>query len=175
MSVVPKLFLIAYHLWVPYCQHVPPCSRKTQFTKCHSIKRLENHNCHKCNTKKMAVRKYSGHFQKRRREVASSRPHKSSGIYYITRQVKMIAVNIFFCEEKQKIGLFVYHLEGLRVPLLVYLPWFGNHWLMWPLDKEFGDHCFTLIRKEVAILTLPVMIPWKECLLQETRQFFGFH
>jgi len=44
-----------------------------------------------------------------------------------TRQVKIIAVNIFYCEEKQKIGLFVYHLEGLSVPLLVRVPQFGNH------------------------------------------------
>jgi len=36
-------------------------------------------------------------------------------------------VNIFFCEEKQKVGLFVYHLEGLRAPLLVRVPQFGNH------------------------------------------------
>jgi len=25
--VVPKRFLIAYHLWVPHCRHVPPYSR----------------------------------------------------------------------------------------------------------------------------------------------------
>jgi len=44
MAVVPKLFLIAYYLWVPYCQHVPPCSRKSQCAKYHSIKGLENQN-----------------------------------------------------------------------------------------------------------------------------------
>jgi len=27
-----------------------------------------------------------------------------------------MTVNIRFCKEKQKVGLFVYHLEGLRVP-----------------------------------------------------------
>ena len=32
-AVVPELFLITYHLWVPYCQHVPPCSRKSQCAK----------------------------------------------------------------------------------------------------------------------------------------------
>jgi len=53
--------------------------------------------------KKMAVRKYYSHFYN--------------------------PVNIFFCEEKQKVGLFVYHLEGLRVPLLVRVPQFGNHWI----------------------------------------------
>jgi len=26
--VVPKLFLIAYLLWVLFCQHVPPCSKE---------------------------------------------------------------------------------------------------------------------------------------------------
>ena len=35
-----------------------------------------------------------------------------------TRLVKIIAVNIFFCLEIQKAGLFVYHLESLRVPQL---------------------------------------------------------
>ena len=33
----------------------------------------------------------------------------------------------FFCEEKQKVSLLVYHLEGLRVPLAVRVPQFGNH------------------------------------------------
>ena len=41
IPVVPKLFLIAYHLWVPYYQHVPPCSRRSQCAKYHSIKGLE--------------------------------------------------------------------------------------------------------------------------------------
>jgi len=34
--------LIAYHLGVRYCQHAPPCSRKTRSTKYHSMKSLEN-------------------------------------------------------------------------------------------------------------------------------------
>jgi len=46
MTVVLKLFLSTYHLWDPYCHHVPPCSRKTQSTKYHSIKSLENQNGH---------------------------------------------------------------------------------------------------------------------------------
>jgi len=38
-------------------------------------------------------------------------------------------VNIyFFCEEKQKVDLFLYHLEGLCVPLLVGVPQFGDNW-----------------------------------------------
>jgi len=24
--VVSRLFLILYHLWIPYCQHIPSCS-----------------------------------------------------------------------------------------------------------------------------------------------------
>jgi len=28
-AVIPKLFLIAYRLWVPYYHHVSPCFRKT--------------------------------------------------------------------------------------------------------------------------------------------------
>ena len=60
---VPKLFPIAYHLWFSYYHHVPPCSRKTQSNKYHSIKSLENQNWHKCDMKKMAVRNYNGHFR----------------------------------------------------------------------------------------------------------------
>jgi len=41
-TVVTKLFLITYHLWDPYCHYVPPCYRKAQSTKYHSIKSLEN-------------------------------------------------------------------------------------------------------------------------------------
>ena len=52
ITVVPKLFLIAYHLWAPCCQHVPPCFRKSQCAKYNSIKSLENQNWHKCNMKK---------------------------------------------------------------------------------------------------------------------------
>jgi len=40
-----------------------------------------------------------------------------------TRQVKILS----FCEEKQNVGLFVYHLEDLRLPQLVRVPQFGNH------------------------------------------------
>jgi len=57
------LFLIAYHLWAPYCHHVPTFFRKTQSTKYHSIKSLENQNWHKCDMKIMAVRNYNGHFR----------------------------------------------------------------------------------------------------------------
>ena len=61
-AVVLKLFLIAYHLCVPYCHHVPPCSRKSQCAKYHSIKSLENQNWQKCNVNKMAVRNFNGRF-----------------------------------------------------------------------------------------------------------------
>jgi len=61
-AMVRKLFLIAYHLWVPYCQHLPPCSRKSQCAKNNSSKTLENQNWRKCDRKKMAVRKYYDHF-----------------------------------------------------------------------------------------------------------------
>jgi len=60
-AVVLKLFPIAHHLWVPCCQHVPPCSKKSQCAKCNSIKSLKNQIWHKCNMKEMAVRKYYGH------------------------------------------------------------------------------------------------------------------
>ena len=45
-AVVLKLFLIAYRLWPPNWHHVPPCSRKSQCAKYHSIKSLENQNWH---------------------------------------------------------------------------------------------------------------------------------
>ena len=61
-AVVLKLFLIVYHLCVSYCHHVPPCSRKSQCAKYHSIKSLENQNWHKCNVNKMAVRNFNGRF-----------------------------------------------------------------------------------------------------------------
>jgi len=57
-TAVPKLFLIAHHLWAPYCHHITPFFRKTQSTKYHSIKSLENQNWHKCDMKKTAVRNY---------------------------------------------------------------------------------------------------------------------
>jgi len=79
--------------------------------------------------KKMAVRKYYGHFWKPTREVSYT---KTQEFINRTRQVKIIAVNIIFCEEEQKVGLFVYHLEGLRVPLLVRVP-------------QFGKDCFRII------------------------------
>jgi len=62
ISVVLKLFLIAYHLCVPYCHHISPCSRKSQCAKYHSTKSLENQNWHKCNVNKLAVRNFNDHF-----------------------------------------------------------------------------------------------------------------
>jgi len=38
------------------------------------------------------------------------------------------------CEEKQKVGLFAYHLEGLREPLVVRVPQFENHCFKPSLD-----------------------------------------
>ena len=73
----PELFPIAYHLWVPYYHHVPPFSRKTQSTKYHSIKSLENQNWHICDMKILAVKNDNGHFSGLTGEV-----HKNAGIYY---------------------------------------------------------------------------------------------
>jgi len=36
-------------------------------------------------------------------------------------------LKILSTTKKQKVGLFAYHLEGLRVPLVVRVPQFGNH------------------------------------------------
>jgi len=50
-----------------------------------------------------------------------------SGIHPQNPTGKNYGCEYIFCEEKQKVGLFVYHLEGLRVPLMVRVPQFGNH------------------------------------------------
>jgi len=73
----------------------------------------------------MVVRNYNGQFSKPIRQV-----HKNAGIYSQNpvSKSKAKAVNAVFCEEKQKVSLLVYHLEGLCVPLLVRVPQFGNHW-----------------------------------------------
>ena len=42
--VIPNVFLIGYHLWVPYCHHITTYSRTTQSAKYHSIKSLKNRN-----------------------------------------------------------------------------------------------------------------------------------
>jgi len=66
-----------------------------------------------------------------------------------------------FCLEEQK-GL-AYHLEGLRVPLVVRVPQFGNHWFRWCPGQEislvppcsnlsyFGSKC-TVVKKVLMIL-----------------------
>ena len=43
-SVVPNLFLIEYHLEVPYRRRVPPGSRKTQFDKISIYSQVEHTN-----------------------------------------------------------------------------------------------------------------------------------
>jgi len=55
-------------------------------------------------------------------------------------------VNVCFCEEIQKVGLFAYHLEGFRVPQFVHrrdkeINWFGA-WLTfslwcWCVDEDY--------------------------------------
>jgi len=68
---------------------------------------------------KMAVGNYDGHF--------SSQVHTNSGIYEENPISKSYGYECIFCEEKQNLGLFTYHLEGLRVPLVVHVPQFRNH------------------------------------------------
>jgi len=73
---------------------------------------------------KMAVRNYNGHFYKSTREVCHIKIQE-----YVNRtlQVKTMAVNTYFCEEKQEVGLFASPVEALRVPQVVRVPQFGNH------------------------------------------------
>jgi len=66
----------------------------------------------------------NGHFQKPTREVGYTKIQEFS---HRTRQVQIIVVNISFCEEKQKVGLFVCQLEGFCIPLQVHVQQFGNH------------------------------------------------
>jgi len=60
--------------------------------------------------KKVPVRNYTDHFSKPTKEVGYT---KVQEFINRTRQEKTIAVNKFFCEEEQKVGLFVYYLEDL--------------------------------------------------------------
>ena len=87
-SVVPKLLLIAYHLWVPYCHNVSPCSRKTRSSKYYSIKSLENQNWHNFDMNEMAVRNCNGHFQSQQGSTQKFRN--------LTRIGKIITVNKVF-------------------------------------------------------------------------------
>ena len=57
-----------------------------------------------------------------------SRLHKKLGIYQQNPTGNNYSCEYIFCEEKQKVDLFMYHLEGLRVPLLVRVQQVGNHW-----------------------------------------------
>jgi len=58
----------------------------------------------------------------------------------------------FFCVEEQK-GL-VYHLEGLRVPLAVRVPQFGNHcssaWTTWA-DYNDRPRCISRHRHKFSL------------------------
>ena len=58
------------------CHHVPLCSRKTHWTKYHSIKSLENETWYKSDICKLGVRNYNGHFSKPTRQA-----HKNAGMY----------------------------------------------------------------------------------------------
>ena len=138
--VVPKLFLSAYHLWVPYCYHVPPCTRKSQCAKYNSIKSLEKQNWHICNVNKMTVRNFNGHFYKTAREVVNTKIQEfvNRTRNLLTKKFRNLSSKNYsceciFCEEKQKVGLFVYHLEGLRVP-------------------QFENHCSKAYRKRRAFI-----------------------
>ena len=57
--------------------------------------------------------------------------HTNSGIYEENTISKSYGCEYIFCEEKQNLGLSTYHLKGLRVPLVVRVPQFGNHCLKW--------------------------------------------
>jgi len=99
-SVIPKLFLIAYHFWVPYCHHVPHCYRQTQCGKYHSIKikqeLTKNAAWAKCLREIMMVifRKHQG-----------TRLLKKSRIYYQNPKSIKHSCEHIFCKEKQKVGL----------------------------------------------------------------------
>jgi len=74
--------------------------------------------------KKMAVGNYNGHF-------SNQQVHTNSGIYEENPISKSYSCEYIFCEEKQNLGLFTYHLEGLCVPLVVRIPQVGNHCTRW--------------------------------------------
>jgi len=74
--------------------------------------------------KKMAVRKYYGHFYKPTREAGYTNIQE---FIIRTRRVKTFAVNTFFGKRNRKQFYSRTTFEGLRVPLLVRVPQFGNH------------------------------------------------
>jgi len=53
--------------------------------------------------------------------------HTNFGIYEQNRICKSYDCEYIFCEEKHNLGSFPCRLEGLRVPLVVHVPQFGNH------------------------------------------------
>jgi len=70
----------------------------------------------------MAVRNYNDYFSKPIRQV-----HKNAGIHSQNPVNKSKSCECsYFCEEKQKISLLVYHFKGIRVP-------------------QFGNHCFNAL------------------------------
>jgi len=124
-SVVHKLFLITYHLWVLWCQNVPPCSRKIKCAKYRLIKSLAI-----VSTWTKWLREFLLPFSKPTREV-----HKNSGIYLQNPINKNYGCEYNFSLEK--VSLFVYHVESLHVglPLVVREPQFGNHCIKWTAGK----------------------------------------
>ena len=102
---VPDLFLTAYHLRVPYCHRVTPCSRKTHLTRYHSIERLENWTWHKSDIFKMAVRNTMAFV------TPIAKVNRNAKILQ-NPIIKSKISSVFFCEEKQKVGLLACHSLG---------------------------------------------------------------
>ena len=125
-SMVPKLFLITYHLWVLWCQHVPPCSRKCKCAKYRLINVQMCKSLEVVSTWTKWLQEFLLPFSKPTKEV-----HKNSGIYLQNLISKNYSCEYNFCLEK--VGLFVHHVESLHVglPLVVRVPQFGNHCIKW--------------------------------------------
>jgi len=72
-----------------------------------------------------------------------------------------------------KYSIFLQCLFKLKLKYTQYLPDNLSSY-EWNRDPFVPTLSLTLTKKN-TILTLPAMIPWKESVIEESRQIFGFH
>ena len=120
IPVAPKRFLIAYHLWSPYCHrtyHLIP--RKVNVPNLIRSKIWKTRIDTNATWRKWLWESIMAIFRNQQGKI---RYTKIQEFINRTRQVKIIDVNTFFCEEKQNVGLFVYHLKAFA-----YHCWYAYH------------------------------------------------
>ena len=135
----------------------------------------------------MTVRNFDGHFYKTAREVVNTKIQEfvNRTRNLLTKKFRNLSSTNYsceyiFCEEKQKVGLFVYHVEGLRVPQ------FENHWsngtkqcncqgLPTPWQHE-AHFIFDTINENSFICELQMLL-WMQYVIQNSnsKSTFLFH